>query len=57
MVTKGRNRDTDWFSVTSEEWPAVRAAHEQWLDPGNFDGDGQQRVSLSALTSRERSAG
>ena len=37
MVTKGRNRDTDWFSVTDAEWPAVRAAHERWLDPANFD--------------------
>ena len=25
MVTQGRNRDTDWFSVTDAEWPAVRA--------------------------------
>ena len=33
MVTQGRNRDTDWFSVTAEEWPAVCAAHEAWLDP------------------------
>ena len=33
MVTKGRNRDTDWYSVTDTEWPAVKAAHEQWLDP------------------------
>lgn len=50
LVIKGRNRDTDWFSVTSEEWPAVRAAHEQWLDPDNFDGAGRQRVALSALS-------
>ena len=50
MVTKGRNRDTDWFSVTDAEWPAVRAAHERWLDPANFDADGRQRVSLSSLT-------
>jgi RimJ/RimL family protein N-acetyltransferase len=48
MVTKGRNRDTDWFSVTDTEWPAVRAAHEEWLDPANFDADGRQRTSLSA---------
>jgi hypothetical protein len=48
MVTKGRNRDTDWFSVTDAEWPAVRAAHEAWLDPGNFDQDGRQVTSLSA---------
>jgi RimJ/RimL family protein N-acetyltransferase len=51
MVTKGRNRDTDWFSVTDAEWPAVRAAHEAWLDPGNFDPDGRQRTSLSAVLS------
>ena len=50
MVTKGRNRDTDWFSVTDREWPAVRAAHQAWLDPGNFDAAGQQRVPLSSLT-------
>ena len=28
MVTKGRNRDTDWFSVTDAEWPAIRAVHD-----------------------------
>lgn len=49
MITKGRNRDTDWFSVTDAEWPAVRAAHERWLDEANFDG-AQQRTSLSDLT-------
>lgn len=46
MVTKGRNRDTDWFSITDDEWPAVRAAHEAWLDPANFDADGGQRTPL-----------
>lgn len=50
IVYKGRNRDTAWFSITDREWPAVRAAHEQWLAPENFDGQGRQRVSLSALT-------
>jgi RimJ/RimL family protein N-acetyltransferase len=50
MVTKGRNRDTDWFSVTDAEWPAVKAAHERWLDPANFDAEGRQRTALSALT-------
>ena len=50
MVTKGRNRDTDWFSVTDTEWPEVHAAHRTWLDPGNFDADGCQRMSLSSLT-------
>ncbi|MEP9381318.1 GNAT family protein [Nocardioides sp. KR10-350] len=46
LVVKGRNRDTDWFSVTAEEWPVVRAAHERWLDPGSFDADGRQLTSL-----------
>jgi RimJ/RimL family protein N-acetyltransferase len=50
MVVKGRNRDTDWFSVVDREWPQVRAAHERWLDPGNFDESGRQRSSLSWLT-------
>jgi RimJ/RimL family protein N-acetyltransferase len=42
LVVKGRTRDTAWFSVTDAEWPAVRAAHEAWLDPANFDGAGRQ---------------
>lgn len=50
LVTKGRNRDTDWFSMIDTEWPAVRAAHERWLDPDNFDADGRQRRSLRELT-------
>ncbi len=48
MVTKGRNRDTDWFSVTDAEWPAICAEHERWLAPENFDADGEQRSSLRA---------
>lgn len=50
MITKGRNRDTDWFSVTDAEWPPLRAAHERWLDPANFDADGRQATALSDLT-------
>jgi RimJ/RimL family protein N-acetyltransferase len=54
MVTKGRNRDTDWFSVTDAEWPVVRARHEEWLDPANFDADGVQRRSLSSAMAEDR---
>lgn len=50
LVVKGRNRDTAWFALTDGDWPAVRAAHQRWLDPANFDGQGRQRVSLSSLT-------
>lgn len=46
MVTKGRSRDTDWFAIVDGDWPAVRAEHQRWLDPGNFDHDGQQRTRL-----------
>jgi RimJ/RimL family protein N-acetyltransferase len=49
MVIKGRNRDTDWFSVTDAEWPRVRVAHDKWLDPANFHADGHQLTSLSDL--------
>jgi RimJ/RimL family protein N-acetyltransferase len=51
-VVKGGNRDTAWFSILDSEWPALKAAFERWLDPGNFDDDGRQRESLSALTRR-----
>lgn len=49
MIAKGRNRDSAWFSMLDTEWPARRAAFEQWLDPANFDAQGRQRVSLSTL--------
>jgi RimJ/RimL family protein N-acetyltransferase len=48
LVTKGRNRDTDWFSITDREWPRVRAALDAWLDDRNFDAAGRQRVRLAA---------
>jgi RimJ/RimL family protein N-acetyltransferase len=49
LVYKGRNRDTDWFSITDAEWPRIRAAHEVWLDPANFDESGRQRQRLGDL--------
>ena len=53
MVYQGRNRDTDWFSITDDEWPRVRAAHEAWLDPANFDESGSQRTRLGDLTASD----
>ncbi|MEL7464506.1 MAG: GNAT family protein [Pseudomonadota bacterium] len=50
QVVKGRNRDTAWYAAIDEEWPALRTAFETWLDPANFDADGRQKKSLSALT-------
>jgi RimJ/RimL family protein N-acetyltransferase len=48
VVYKGRNRDTDWFSMTDAEWPRLRASYEAWLDPANFDDRGHQRRALHA---------
>jgi RimJ/RimL family protein N-acetyltransferase len=47
LVYKGRNRDTDWFSITDAEWPAVRARLEAWLAPENFDAEGRQIAPLN----------
>lgn len=49
MVRKGANRDTAWYSIIDKEWPAVRAGFERWLDPGNFDANGRQISSLTAM--------
>jgi RimJ/RimL family protein N-acetyltransferase len=49
MITKGRNRDTAYFSMLDSEWPARKRAFERWLDPANFDRDGRQKLSLAAL--------
>jgi RimJ/RimL family protein N-acetyltransferase len=48
QVVKGRSRDTAWFSIVDDEWPAVRAAFDAWLDPANFDAEGRQKNSLAA---------
>jgi len=50
VIIRGRNRDTAWFSIVDEEWPALKAAYESWLAPENFDARGRQRTRLSELT-------
>jgi RimJ/RimL family protein N-acetyltransferase len=52
-VSKGRNRDTAWFSILDHEWPARKDAFERWLDPINFDSSGRQRFSLASLVRQE----
>ena len=54
MVIKGRNRDTAWYSITDNEWPAIRGGFEEWLAPENFDDDGLQRRSLADLRAGRR---
>lgn len=48
-IVKGRNRDTAWFAMLDSEWPRAKAAFEQWLEPKNFDANGNQRFSLEAI--------
>ncbi len=47
MIARGRRRDTAWFGMTDEDWPARRAALAAWLDPANFDADGTARSRLA----------
>lgn len=56
IVYKGRNRDTAWYSVLDGEWPQLEAAFKAWLDPGNFDADGQQKQSLARLRAAQAEA-
>jgi RimJ/RimL family protein N-acetyltransferase len=54
MITKGRTRDTAYFSMLDSEWPARKAAFERWLAPENFDAAGKQRTSLRELNAMPR---
>jgi RimJ/RimL family protein N-acetyltransferase len=49
IIAKGRNRDNAWFSMLDSEWPARKRNFERWLAPENFDGEGRQKLSLTAL--------
>lgn len=48
VVYKGRSRDTEWFSMTAEEWPALARAFEQWCAPEN-QVNGRQVRALEAV--------
>ncbi len=48
MVIKGQSRDTAWYSMTDDEWPALRATFKAWLSSANFRPDGTQIRPLMA---------
>jgi hypothetical protein len=48
-ITKGRNRDTAWFSILDREWPVIKIALESWLARENFDSNGNQIKTLGQL--------
>lgn len=54
MIVRGRSRDTAWFALLDDEWPAAKSAFERWLAPENFDLAGAQRLSLAALRDQQR---
>ena len=54
LVTKGRSRDTAWFSMLDGEWPRVRRGFEAWLAPANFDAAGRQVERLADCIARSR---
>ncbi len=54
LVIKGRNRDTAWYSIIDDEWPAIRSGFESWLAPTNFDADGRQLQRLEQLIEQAR---
>ena len=41
-VSKGRNRDTSWYSIVDVDWPRIRTGFRRWLDASNFDSSGRQ---------------
>ena len=51
LTIKGRQRDTDWYSITDDEWPSRRDAMAAWLDPENFAPDGTARRMLAEIRS------
>lgn len=46
-IFKNRNRDTAWFSIIDSEWPAIKDRLQKWLEPENFDNQGQQLQRLN----------
>ena len=45
-ISKGRNRNTAWFSILDEEWEYLKKAYEAWLSVDNFDEQNIQRLGL-----------
>lgn len=48
-ITKGRNRDTAWFSMLDYEWEKLKQAYSAWLATENFDAKHQQKKTLQSF--------
>lgn len=49
MISRGKLRDTAWFSMIDLDWPLLNAAFKAWLAPENFDADGKQKRRLEDI--------
>lgn len=52
-LSRGKNRDTAWYSIIDDEWPVLNAAFEAWLAPDNFNADSSQKKSLQAIRAEQ----
>lgn len=52
-VQKGHSRDTAWYSVIDEEWPAIDRTFDAWLSSPDKD-DGTKTLRLSELMARRK---
>ena len=50
MINKGHSRDTAYFSMLDGEWLDRKRNFERWLQAGNFDWKGRQKISPRSLT-------
>ncbi|HEY5193846.1 MAG TPA: GNAT family protein [Solirubrobacteraceae bacterium] len=54
QVVKGRNRDTAWYAITDDDWPAIQRGFDAWFAPENMDDEGRQRRPLGNLIEEAR---
>ncbi len=47
LILRNKNRDTAWFSMLDNEWPALKVHYENWLKLDNFDEKGMAKTSLT----------
>ena len=46
FVSKGRNRDSAWFSIIDKEWKKLKKGYQRFLKPSNFDNKLKQKKEL-----------
>ncbi|CAF3772912.1 unnamed protein product, partial [Rotaria sordida] len=54
-ILQGRSTDIAWFSIVDDEWLQVKQEIQRWLNPDNFDANGQQLSKLNSAQANPRS--